>query len=135
MTTFAAEAMPLIRYRTGDIGRMVEAPCACGGRLPRLGRIDGRIGSGLVPAGGGGLSIHRLDEILFGVDTVRGFRASLDRAGGHATLVLTVDAAAPLDSGILAAVLDEGVGIEVRYAPVRPSSGTAKRRISLVERE
>ncbi len=36
------EALPIIRYRTGDITTLNEEPCACGRTHPRIGRISGR---------------------------------------------------------------------------------------------
>lgn len=41
-TTFGVEAMPLIRYRTGDCAALFRTPCACGRTTPRLGPIVGR---------------------------------------------------------------------------------------------
>jgi phenylacetate-CoA ligase len=41
-TTFGVEAMPLIRYRTGDCAALSSAPCACGRPASRLGPIVGR---------------------------------------------------------------------------------------------
>ena len=41
-TTFGVEAMPLIRYRTGDCAAFLRTPCACGRTTPRLGPIIGR---------------------------------------------------------------------------------------------
>jgi phenylacetate-CoA ligase len=41
-TTFGVEAMPLIRYRTGDCAALFHGPCACGGTTTRLGPIVGR---------------------------------------------------------------------------------------------
>ncbi len=41
-TTFGVEAMPLIRYRTGDCAMLFREPCACGRITPRLGPILGR---------------------------------------------------------------------------------------------
>jgi phenylacetate-CoA ligase len=41
-TTFGVEAMPVIRYRTGDCAAIVREPCACGRTAPRLGPIVGR---------------------------------------------------------------------------------------------
>jgi phenylacetate-CoA ligase len=41
-TTFGVEAMPLIRYRTGDCAARFTAPCACGRSTPRLGPVVGR---------------------------------------------------------------------------------------------
>jgi phenylacetate-CoA ligase len=41
-TTFGVEAMPLIRYRTGDCAALFRGRCACGRTTPRLGPILGR---------------------------------------------------------------------------------------------
>ena len=43
ITTLRAEAMPLVRYRTGDAGSLIARPCACGSPLSRLGEILGRL--------------------------------------------------------------------------------------------
>jgi phenylacetate-CoA ligase len=41
-TTFGVEAMPLIRYRTGDFAAIYREPCKCGRRMLRIGPIVGR---------------------------------------------------------------------------------------------
>lgn len=43
LTTLQREAMPLIRYRTGDVACLLPGPCACGSPLPRLGHVRGRL--------------------------------------------------------------------------------------------
>jgi phenylacetate-CoA ligase len=40
-THLRREASPLLRYRSGDLGRVWTTPCACGRSSPRI-RIDGR---------------------------------------------------------------------------------------------
>ena len=40
-THLRREASPLLRYRSGDLGRVWTGPCACGRSSPRI-RIDGR---------------------------------------------------------------------------------------------
>ena len=42
LTTLSKEAMPMIRYRTRDLSRLVAEPCACGRTLRRLERISAR---------------------------------------------------------------------------------------------
>ena len=42
VTTLRKEGAPLIRYRTRDLTRLIEAPCRCGSILPRHDRILGR---------------------------------------------------------------------------------------------
>jgi phenylacetate-CoA ligase len=41
-TTFGVEAMPLIRYRTGDCAALFSKKCKCGRKTPRIGPIVGR---------------------------------------------------------------------------------------------
>lgn len=62
LTTLAQEAMPLVRYRSGDLVRIEASPCACGSphrRIVHLGRVQDRVG----PAGQR-FHIGELDEIL-----------------------------------------------------------------------
>jgi phenylacetate-CoA ligase len=42
LTTLCKEAAPLIRYRTRDLTRLIDHPCACGNVLPMHDRILGR---------------------------------------------------------------------------------------------
>ena len=42
VTTLAKEAVPLIRYRTRDITRILPGKCSCGSIMPRHSRIMGR---------------------------------------------------------------------------------------------
>ena len=42
VTPLGVEGMPLVRFRTGDIGFLAEGPCACGRHTPRLSPILGR---------------------------------------------------------------------------------------------
>ena len=45
VTHLEKEAMPLIRYRTGDLAMLERAPCGCGRSLTIKGGIRGRVGS------------------------------------------------------------------------------------------
>ena len=42
VTPLGVEGMPLIRFKTGDISFLLDAPCPCGRMSPRLGPILGR---------------------------------------------------------------------------------------------
>ncbi|MEG1661462.1 MAG: phenylacetate--CoA ligase family protein, partial [Clostridiales bacterium] len=41
VSTLNRQAMPVIRYRTGDISRLLATPCVCGSTLLRLGPVFG----------------------------------------------------------------------------------------------
>jgi len=50
-TTLTKEAMPLLRYRTGDIGFLADAPCPCGRSTVRLSGLRGRLDDMLIVRG------------------------------------------------------------------------------------
>ena len=87
ITTLTREAMPLIRYRTGDEGRIFEAPCSCGSALGRL-EVRGRMSERVPLPCGGCLHITDLDRILYALPSVRGYSAVLHGNGPGACLVL-----------------------------------------------
>ncbi|HEX2159697.1 MAG TPA: phenylacetate--CoA ligase [Actinomycetes bacterium] len=41
-TTLTKEAMPVLRYRTGDIAALDPSPCVCGRTLARMAKVTGR---------------------------------------------------------------------------------------------
>ena len=41
-TTVTKQAMPVVRYRTGDLAALDPSPCACGRTLPRMSKVTGR---------------------------------------------------------------------------------------------
>jgi len=52
ITTLTKEALPLIRYRTGDIVSLTSEPCSfCGRTMPRISKIKGRIDDMLIIRG------------------------------------------------------------------------------------
>ena len=128
LTLLASEAMPLLRYRTGDLASLVQGPCACGGILPRLGRVEGRIGNGAGP------SIHELDEWIFALPEVRGFEATLHTEEGRHYLDLTLETDTALDATALDARMPGDLELRLHYAEVSPFSRRGKRRIHSGER-
>lgn len=131
ITTLSNEAMPLIRYRTGNLSRLNDTPCGCGGLLHRLGNIEGRISSNIPIGENRVLSIHQLDEIIFTNTNVCGFDATFNDKGKTKTFYLTIDAKGTIDLGFLNQKLPKGLNLEVKYAKVDPFSHRAKRRINI----
>lgn len=72
ITTIGMEAMPLIRYRTGDYTRILPTPCPCGSQTIRLDRLD------RTP---NGTEITNLDNALFALPEVVDFRVTRGEAG------------------------------------------------------
>ena len=133
VTTFGARAMPLLRYRTGDIGIMSPGSCRCGGALPRLDRVSGRRGNEAVLRDGGTLTIHRLDDIFFASPAVRAYRARLVCRGEERDrLEITIDSSGPIGLQAVVTSLPVGVRLDLRYAELPPFHATGKRRLDVV---
>src|SRR5262249_35809997 len=50
-STLTKEALPLLRYRTGDLASVTREPCACGRTFARMSRILGRTDDMLIIRG------------------------------------------------------------------------------------
>lgn len=87
VTTLGREAMPLIRYRTGDIARLTTRPCLCGGITARLYDIAGR-GRACVLRGGFRVTSRELDDTVFGVEGLLDYRATLGKKDGRERLAI-----------------------------------------------
>jgi phenylacetate-CoA ligase len=51
LTTVTKEALPVLRYRTGDVTSFVDEPCACGRTYRRIARLSGRVDDMLIVRG------------------------------------------------------------------------------------
>ena len=65
-TTLARDVMPLIRYRSTDVARLVDEPCGCGIFAGRIGKIRGRCDE-MVVCGMGNVGPWVFEEIMRGV--------------------------------------------------------------------
>jgi phenylacetate-CoA ligase len=68
-TTLVRDVMPLIRYRSTDVTRLVEEPCGCGVSMGRIGKIRGRCDE-MVVCGMGNIGPWVFEDILRGVDGI-----------------------------------------------------------------
>ena len=83
-TTLTKEAMPLLRYRTGDLGTLVTHPCSCGRTFVRIAGLRGRRDDMLIIRG---VNLHpsQVEQVLL-------------RAGGVAPhYCIVVSRPGPLD--------------------------------------
>ncbi|MFZ6748698.1 phenylacetate--CoA ligase family protein [Undibacterium sp. Ren11W] len=74
VTHLATSEFPFIRYRTGDIGVLSDAPCGCGRGLPVLKEIQGRSTDFLVARNGTVMHGLALIYILRDLPQVRAFK-------------------------------------------------------------
>jgi phenylacetate-CoA ligase len=105
-TTLTKEALPLIRYRTGDIGRLVGGPCACGRTFVRITGLRGRQDDMLIVRG---VNLHpsQVEYLLLSVDGATSqYRLIVDRHGALDELRLELEPAPSADRAALTATLE-----------------------------
>jgi phenylacetate-CoA ligase len=64
-TTLEREAMPLIRYKTGDLGKFTTTACPCGSPLKRIEKIFGRKRNIIQLINGDNIQLSEIGEAVF----------------------------------------------------------------------
>lgn len=77
-TTLTRRAMPLIRYRTGDLASFSSVPCPCGTFLKTMNRVGGRRENQVRICGGSFLHFCQLDEWMLPFPELLDYRACLE---------------------------------------------------------
>lgn len=96
VTTLGREAMPLLRYRTGDIAALLpEEECPCGIPTPRISRIKGRSDDMVCVGTGENLYPEDLDRAMMGIANVRGYQLVIGKDGYKDTLSLRIETDSP----------------------------------------
>jgi phenylacetate-CoA ligase len=94
-TTLTKEALPMIRYRTGDLGTVSYAPCACGRTTARITSLRGRIDD-MITVRGVNLYPSNVEHLLLGVNGVAPhYRLVVDRPGAMDEVTLECEPASP----------------------------------------
>ena len=111
ITTIGMEAMPLIRYRTGDYTRILPSPCLCGSETVRLDRVQ-RYGSSA--------DMYSIDDAVFSLPDVVDCKAFRKENGILLRLLTTKKADAHLVASAAEALFPEQQ-ISVSARGVSPS--------------
>jgi phenylacetate-CoA ligase len=91
LTTITKEAFPLIRYRTGDISRLITEPCRCGRTHIRMDRVTGRSDDMLIIRGVNVFPSH-IEAILTGIPELEPhYQLIVERSGTMDTLEIQVE--------------------------------------------
>ncbi len=110
VTTIGMEAMPLIRYRTGDVARILPEKCPCGSELLRLDGVKRRDNP-----------MEALDDAVFSVTNVVDYRAEASERALHIE-ALTADGG---DGGIRDAAQTVFPGCEISVSARSLARGDA----------
>jgi phenylacetate-CoA ligase len=97
ITTLTKEALPMVRYRTRDITRLSDEPCACGRTHVRIMRVTGRDDDMLIIRG---INVYpsQIEAILVGFPGVAPhYQIVLTREGALDAMTVEVEAEATID--------------------------------------
>jgi phenylacetate-CoA ligase len=98
VTTLTKEALPMLRYRTRDITRLIEEPCRCGRTHRRMMRVTGRSDDLLIIRG---VNVYpsQVEAVLVGFPGLAPhYQLVLRREGPMDAITLEVECAAPCPS-------------------------------------
>jgi phenylacetate-CoA ligase len=126
-TTLTKEAMPLLRYRTGDMGTLDDRPCGCGRSFARLTGLDGRLDDMLIVRG---VNLHpsQVEHVLMAAaDAAPHYRLVVERPGPLDEVTLECEPAdRSADAGLLQARLErqlqDHTGLRITVAVQEPGT-------------
>lgn len=142
VTCITKEALPLVRYRTRDITRLMYEPCACGRTTARMENLSGRTDD-MLKIRGVNVFPSQIEEALINTDGIGpNYEIVVDRKdfADLLTLKVEVEAENMMDSYTALEKLEHGIkakmrlalGLDVRVELVSPNTlkrfeGKAKR--------
>lgn len=106
LTTLDRQAMPLIRYRTGDMSRLLDRPCACSSPFARLDRVKNRRTRAIHTGEQSALTMADLDDVLFAIPGVVDFTAAISPDNTVPRLDITLATKETAAAGHAAAALE-----------------------------
>ena len=145
-TTLTKEGIPVIRYRTRDVSRILAGECACGRTFRRMERVTGRTDDMLIIRG---VNVYpsQIEQVLMGIPGVAPhYQVVLDKRGSMDTVEVQVEVSPDLEfdeireletlqrtvAGAIAATLAVHVGVKlVEPRTIQRSEGKAKRVVDL----
>ena len=90
LTTLNREAMPLIRYRTGDISRLISGDCDCGLKLPILDYIKGRIDDRITLGTAEKYYTEDFDKLFDDIKDIKDYQIFVTRDKGRDLLKISI---------------------------------------------
>jgi phenylacetate-CoA ligase len=128
-TTLTKEALPLIRYRTSDIGRLTTEACPCGRTTARLLGLRGRLDD-MVVIRGVNVYPSNVEHLLLGVEGIAPhYRLTVERADVLDELTLECEAAEETGEDArramaerIVALLREHMGLRITVLVLMPGS-------------
>jgi phenylacetate-CoA ligase len=141
LSTLTKEALPMLRYRTGDLTALNFSPCVCGRATARMARVRGRRDDMLIIRGVN-LYPSEVERILLGVaDVAPHYQLVVERPGALDELTVLCESAADgVDAAMLAARVraalqaETGLTIAVQVLPAGGVPRSEGKAVRVVDR-
>jgi phenylacetate-CoA ligase len=101
LTTLKREGMPVLRYRTKDLTRIISGSCACGRTHRRIERITGRTDDMLIIKGVNIFPVQIEKKLMEISEVGNNFQIILERKGYNDHMIVRVEVVKELFSGDL----------------------------------
>jgi phenylacetate-CoA ligase len=98
LTSLDREAMPLIRYRTGDITRFIEGACDCGLKLPMIDYLKGRLDDRVTLGTAEKYYPVFFEKLFDSLNEVKDFLIEIKRENGKDSLTVKVHTEKPSEN-------------------------------------
>jgi len=146
ITTLTKQAIPMIRYRTRDITRLIREPCRCGRTLVRMERVKRRTDDMIIVRG---VNVYpsQIEEVLLQVEgTLPHYQILLTRDGALDDMTVCVEVTEEVFSDAVRSLemleravrdrIESTLGLRVKVKLVEPrtlkrSQGKAKRVVDM----
>lgn len=133
LTSLHRRAMPIIRYKNGDLASFTSAECPCGCKLPMIAKLHGRTGEDFTLPDGTKVPWHQLKGLM-NHPQVRQFQLVQD-ARGDLVINYVLVADTPPDSVEklleyrFGRLLGDSIGISARQVPQIAPSASGKMKL------
>ncbi len=98
ITCIYKEALPLIRYRTKDVTRLIYEPCKCGRTTVRMENLDGRTDD-MLKIRGVNVFPSQIEEVLLGIDEIGPHYEIIVKRKNHSDILeIRVELVKPVDA-------------------------------------
>ena len=127
ITSIHREGMPIIRYKTGDMTRVLLEPCSCGSSLKRIGSVNRRTRA-IIRVGDDEIDTSNFDDIFFSIPEIVDYRVAVTNGSSSFKLRFLIETAgeATITPGTVQRIVAEqlsargissqsGRAIEVRF--------------------
>ena len=119
-STLTKEALPLLRYRTGDLASLMREPCACGRTFARMSRVVGRTDDMLIIRGVNVFPSEIERTLLTIPELAPHYQLVVERPGNLDELTVQVEGV--VDAGSVRKQLHSVLGLTARVEIVQPRS-------------